>query len=168
MNNTRFTLTGTENLRQIFRQFPEGGYRKPVVAGFRKAAKPVADAFANSLPGDLKKLKKIIKIRPGKGKSITLSVGFTGGISTYRNSRGQDWDPWQLVYWFNYGTLANRLASHQFKTPRRKASATRSGGIKPGQFVEVAWENSKGEAQRVFETEVDKEITKFLEKLAAR
>lgn len=168
MSAERFTLTGTENLKQIFRQFPEGGYRKPIIAGFRKAAKPVADAFAAALPSDLRKLKKIIKIKPGKGKSMTLSVGFTGGISTYRNSRGQDWDPWQLVYWFNYGTLANRLASHQFKTPRRKVSAARSGGIRPRQFVEAAWENSKDEAQRTFETEVDKEIIKFMERLAAK
>jgi hypothetical protein len=168
MTGSSFTLTGTENLKRIFQEFPEGGYRKPVMASFRKAAKPVAEAMANSLPSNIKGLKKIIKITTAKGKSLFLSVGFKGGISTYRNSRGQDWDPWQLVYWFNYGTLANRLVSHQFKTPRRKASASRSGGIRPGRFVEEAWENSKGKAQKIFEVEVDKEITKFFEKHAAK
>lgn len=168
MSSANFTLTGTENLRKIFQELPENGYRKPIIAAFRKAAKPVASAMANGLPSNLKGLKKIIKIKPGKGKSMTLSVGFTGGINTYRNSRGQQWDPYQLAYWFNYGTLANRLSSHQFKSPRKKGSASRSGGIMPGQFVEAAWEQSKGEAQKIFETEVDKEITKFFEKNAAK
>lgn len=168
MSGANFTLTGTENLKRIFQEFPEGGYRKPVMNAFRKAAKPVAAAMASNLPASLKGLKKIIKIKPGKGKSMTLSVGFTGGMSTYRNSRGQDMDAYNLVNWFNYGTLANRLSSHQFQSPRRKVSASWSGGIKPGQFVEKAWEASKGEAQKIFEVEVDKEIVKYFEKLAAK
>jgi len=161
-------ITGVENLRKIFEQFPEFGYRKPVMAGFRKAAKPVAAAMASNLPSNLKVLKRIIKIKPGKGKSLTLSVGFTGGTMTYRNSRGQTWDPYQLAYWFNYGTYANRLSSHQFKTPRRKISAMRKGGLTPGLFAEKAWEESQGKAQSEFEKEADLQIVKFFEKHALK
>jgi len=166
--SANFTLDGTSNLKSIFSELPEKGYRQPVITAFRKAAKPVATAMANSLPSSLKALKKIIKTKPGKGKSLTLSVGFTGGISKFTNRRGQQWDPWQLVYWFNYGTLANRLSSHSFKTPRRKKTASYAGGIEAGTFVEKAIEQSMPSAQKVFETEFEKEITKFFEKNAAK
>lgn len=168
MNGANFTLDGTENLKRIFAELPEKGYRQPVVAAFRKAAKPVANAMARNLPASLSAIKKIIKTKPGRGRSMTLSVGFTGGMSKFTNSRGQTWDPWQILYWSNYGTLANRLASHDFKTPRRKRSAGWQGGIRPGLYVEKAIEQSMPEAQRVFESEFDKNITKFFEKYAAR
>lgn len=168
MSGANFTLEGSENLKTIFRELPEKGYRQPVIAAFRKAAKPVANAMASNLPKSLSNLKKIIKTKPGRGKSMTLSVGFTGGIAKFTNSRGQTWDPYQLAYWPNYGTLANRFAQHSFKTPRRKKTANWQGGIKPGLFVERAVDQSMPEAQKVFESEFDKEITKFFEKYAAK
>lgn len=168
MTGADFTLTGHAELKQIFREFPEYGYRKPVMAAFRKAAKPVSKAMSGNLPSFLKSTRKIIKVTPGKGKSITMSVGFKGMQGMYKNRRGQMWDPYQLVYWFNYGTLANRLGTHTFKTPRKSKSAGRKGGIKPGLFVEKAWEDSKGDAQREFEKEVDVQLTKFFNERAAR
>ena len=164
--SANFTLTGTENLRRIFQDFPEGGYRKPIRAAFRKAARPVASAMSSNLPSSLKGMKKIIKTKQGKGKSLTCSVGFSGVEGMYRNSKGQLWNPYMLVYWFNYGTLSNRLASHQFKSPRRRKTASWKGGLMPGQFVEQAWEQSKNEAAKIFETEVDKEICNFYRKHA--
>lgn len=168
MKSAAFAIDGTENLKTIFRDLPEKGYRQPVVKAFRKAAKPVADAMARNLPSSLKALKKIIKTKAGKGKSITLSVGFTGGISKFVNKRGQNWDPYQLAYWFNYGTLANRFSGHSFKTPRRRKTSSYQGGIKAGLFVERAVDESMPAAQKIFETEFDKEITKFFEKNAAK
>ena len=163
-----FTIDGTDNLKRIFNELPEMGYHQPVKAAFRKAAKPVSKAMAGNLPPSLSSIRKIIKTKPGRGKSMTLSVGFTAGISKFVNRRGQAWDPWQLIYWFNYGTLANRFASHNFKAARRGKTASYSGGIRPGLFVEKAIEQSMPKAQKTFEQEFEKEFTKFLEKRAAK
>lgn len=168
MKGAGFTLEGHNELKQIFRDFPEYGYRKPVMAAFRKAAKPVVSAMASNLPSELKKMKKILKTTAGKGKSLTMSVGFKGGLGMYQNRRGQMWDPWQLIYWFNYGTLSNRLGTHDFKTPRKSKSSGRKGGIKPGLFVEKAWEDSKGAAQKEFEKECELQVNKFFQERAVR
>jgi hypothetical protein len=170
MIGANFTLEGSENLKTIFRELSEKGYRQPVIAAFRKAAKPVANAMAANLPKSLSNLKKIIRTKPGRGKSMILTVGFTGGIAKFTNSRGQFWDPYQIALWHNYGTLdwrANRF--YQFKTPvRRKTSSESMQGLKPKLFVERGVDQSMPEAQRVFESEFEKESIKFLEKYAAR
>ncbi len=166
MTDSGFTLLGAENLQRIFREFPEKGYRKPVIAAFRKAAEPVKKAMISRLPGNLKALRRAIKIKPGKGKSMTLAVGIFARQGVFRNSRGQDWDPYQIAYWHNYGTLARRDSDHSFVTPRRKKTASYQGGIRPLRFVEAAWEESKGPAQQQFEKKVDEEITKFLQENA--
>jgi hypothetical protein len=167
MNGSYFTLTGTENLKRIFDQFPEMAYRQPVMAAFRKAAQLVKRAMQQELPANLKPMKKILKIEMGKGKSMTLSVGFFRGNGVYVNQRGRRWDPYQLVYWHNYGTLANRAAGHSFKTPRRGISAGLPGGIRSGLFVERAIDISMPDAERVFLKYVEEEIMKFLNKEAA-
>jgi len=168
MSGSGFTLTGTENLKRMFSQFPERGYRKPVIAAFRKAADPVKKAMISNLPANLKVLKKAVKIKPGKGKSLTLAVGFYANQGVYRNSRGQQWDPYQLAYWHNYGTLSRRTSGHTFVKPRGKLSAHKKGGITPGLFVERAWNEASGQAQKIFETTLDTEVTKFFEKEAAK
>jgi hypothetical protein len=168
--STVIALQGSENLRNIFKDFPEKAYRRPVIKAFRKAAEPVKKAMSNSLPSNLKNLNKVIKIKPGKGKSMTLAVGFFANEGIYRNSKGQKWDPYQLALWHNYGTLdwrANRFYS--FKTPvRRKIKSGSMAGIRPLLFVERGWQKSKGEAQRIFEDTADKEIVSFFEKEAAK
>jgi hypothetical protein len=144
------------------------GYRKPVVAAFRKAAVPVRNAMIQNLPSALKPLKKVLKIKPGKGKSMTLAVGFFGKQGMYQNKKGQLWDPYMLIYWHNYGTLAKRSTEHSFQNARRKPSSLWKGGIKAGMFVEKAVEQSIGEAQKVFETSYLTEHEKFLIKRAAK
>lgn len=164
----RVTFTGTENLRRIFREFPEGGYRKPVMAAFRKAAVPVQKAMKNNLPAKLKGAARSIRIVPYKGKDPELGVGVFRKGMMYQNRRGQNWNPWMLIYWHNYGTLANRDSQHSFSNPRRNPSAGWKGGIKPGRFIDKAWESSKGQAQQVFEENAEKEIDKFFKERAAR
>ena len=166
MNGSGFTLLGAENIQRIFKEFPEYGYRRPVIAGFRKAAEPVKKAMIANLPSFIKPIRKAVKVKPGKGKSMTLSVGVFSGQGVFRNRRGQDWDPYQIAYWHNYGTLANRDTGHSFKTPRRRTTARYRGGIRPLRFIEKAWEQSKAQAQNEFEKKVDEDITKFLEKNA--
>lgn len=169
MSSSRFTLTGTENLKQIFKEFPEGGYRKPINAAFRKAAAPVKAAMISNLPTNLKGLSKSIKLkssRASKGEP-SLAVGvFSNG--TYRNKRGIDWNPWIIAEWSNYGTMANRYSGHSFKTPRRSKTSDSKGGIKPQLFIEKAWDQTASQAQGIFEETVDKEITKFFEQRAAK
>lgn len=165
------TLTGMDNLRRIFKDYPEKGYRQPVITAFRKAAAPVRSAMLQKLPANLKPAKKALKVKPGKGKSMTLAVGFFAGQGIWVNRKGQKRDPWQLLYWHNYGTLQKRTAIsslHTFKTPRKQKTASWSGGIGPGFFVEKAWEQSKAAAQTAFEKSFEEESKRFLEKNALK
>jgi len=168
MSAENFTLSGTEALMKIFREYPEMGYRRPIVNAFRKAGLPVKKKMSESLPSNLSFLKRTMRIVTYKGKDPVVGVGVFGKGLTFKNSRGIAWNPWQLALWFNYGTLDWRAERfHQFKTPvRRKSKTNRMAGIRPGLFIEEGWDRSKIEAQKIFEKTVDDEVTKFLQKNA--
>jgi len=166
--NSDFELIGAENLKQIFRQFPEKGYHKSVKAAFRSAAAPVKKAIVANLPGNLKSIKRAVKIKAGKGKSLTMAVGIFAGAGVFRNSRGQDWDPYMIAYWHNYGTLSNRDREHSFKMQRRSKSVSWQGGIRPQRFVERAWDQSKNKARQEFERKAQDEVEKFFKENALR
>jgi hypothetical protein len=163
-----FQLDGYGNVMNIFRKMPMDGYSKPIIAAFKTAAEPIKKAMINNLPANLKALKKVIKIKPGKGKSLRLAVGPFGGQAMYRNSRGVTWDPYMLIYWANYGTLVNRDQGHSFQYPIKKISINRRGGIKPGGFVEKAVNESLPKAEKIFEKTYEEEHIKFLERMANR
>jgi len=163
-----FVLDGYDNVINILRKMPEDGYRKPVMAAFKAAAEPVKEAMINSLPPELRKLKKAIKIKPGKSKRPSLAVGVYGRQMLYRNRRGVDWDPYMLIYWHNYGTIAGRSPLHQFKNKVRPASLRRGGGIRARLFIENAVAASLPKAERRFETAYAFEHHRFLEKEAAK
>jgi hypothetical protein len=165
---SNFQLDGYGNMINIFRKMPEDGYRKPVIAAFKKAAIPVRNAMIENLPSNLKKLRRVIRIKPGKGKSMTLAVGAYANAAMYRNRRGINWDPYMLLYWHNYGTLSNRAAEHSFKNPVRKISAGRRGGIRAGLFFERAVEQSMPQAEKDFEKAYKDEHMRFLNKEAAK
>lgn len=174
MSKVNVTFEGFENLKTIFEQFPERGYRIPVNRAFVKAAAPVKQAMISNLPSNLSAIRKAIKAkssRASKGEpSLAVGVYSSGGL-TYVNRRGVAWNPWVIAYWHNYGTMDWRTTLsrlHVFKTPRKTKTANWSGGIKPGFFIERAWEQSKDEAQKVFEEVADQEILKFFEKEALR
>ena len=169
MSAQLYKIDGMANLQKIIKDMPEHGMRKPVRTAFRKSGEVVKRAMANSLPSNMKQIRKVIKIKEDKVKSAGLTVGFYANTGIFRNSRGKQTDPYFVLYWQNYGTLANRNTDtglQRFKTPRRKKTASWKGGIKPGLYVEKAWEGSKGEAQQVFEKTYEQEITKFLEREA--
>jgi hypothetical protein len=173
MSTVSVSFQGTENLKRIFKDFPEGGYRKPLNAAFVKASVPVKSAMINGLPSSISSVSKVIKAkssRKGKGEP-SLAVGvFSSGGKIFRNSKGINWNPWVIANWLNYGTLDWRAERfHAFKTPvRRKTRSDRMVGIKPRLFIERAWEASKGQAQKIFEEEADKEIMKFLNAQASK
>lgn len=168
MSGANFTIDGTENLKRIFADLPVKGYRQPVIAAFRKSGKPIADAMKAHLPASLSGLKKIIKTKIYKSDSPLAATGpFRKGVE-YVNSRGVKWNPYMLLYWMNYGTLANRSSTHRFVKARGSKSSGRLGGIKPGLFMEAAIDSAMPQAAKVFETEFQKEFEKFLTALAAR
>jgi len=159
------TIEGMDNLQKIIRDFPEFGYRRPIIAAMRKAAVPVKAAMIAELPNNLKGLKKAFRVSPGKSKEPSMLIGIFANKATYRNSKGKSWDTYFFALWHNYGTLnmrANRF--HNFKRGVRKTKTPGAEGIKAGLFVERGWENSKFKAQYEFEKKMDEEITKFLVK----
>lgn len=164
--SANYKLEGEEHLLKVFADLPDKMYRKAVGKAMKAAAVPVRTEMANTLPSELRATKKILKVKASR-RGLVVSIGFTGGLGMYENRRGQLWDPYQLVYWHNYGTLSNRLSSHTFKNPRRRVSASWQGGIKSGQFVERAWENSKDKAQKVLEETWAKEILKMCDEVGA-
>lgn len=162
MTGSRFIMEGVEQFRQVLAEFPEKAYRKPISKAMKAAAVPVRTEMSNSLPSSIRKAKKILKVKASK-RGLVVTTGFTGGLGMYENHRGQLFDPYQLVYWFNYGTLASRLSSHSFKNPRKRKSAAWSGGIIPSGFVESAWERSQKSAEKIFEDTFQKEIQKMVD-----
>lgn len=166
--STELTIEGYENMMNILKGYPENGYRKPITAAFRKAATPVKDAMVRNLPSYLKRMKKIIKIKPGKGKTPSLTVGAFGRQGVYMNSRGQRWDPYMLLYWHNYGTLQERAPGHRFKKAISRKSTRKKGGLKAGLFFEKAVEESLPKAADIFEKSFEEELEKWLEKEAAK
>lgn len=165
---TGMTLEGEKEVIKIFKDLEVKGYQKPVKAAFKKAAQPVKKAMASTLPSNLKGVKKILQIKAGRGKSLTAAVGFYGNKGVYINSRGKAWNPYMLVYWQNYGTLANRDGQHKFLRPRTNKSAHKKGGIRPLRFVERAWELSQQQANKTFEKAWQEEYEKFLKQTAKK
>ena len=161
-------LEGDAALTAIFKDMQLEGYQKPVKAAFKKAAVPVKREMGQALPPQLSGIKKVLKVQAGKGKSMAVSVGFFGNAGMYVNSRGKQWNPYMLLYWFNYGTLANRDPGHKFLKARRRISAYKKGGIKPAHIVEGAWTRVKDTAAKTFEKAWQEEYEKFLKKRAEK
>ena len=120
---TTFVMDGDDKMMRIFEAFEENGYRKPIMAAFRKAAAPVRSAMAANIPSNMSATRKVLKTKAGKG--VSLSVGFYGNQGVYVNRRGISWSPWMLLYWQNYGTYANRYPGHTFQNARRERTARR-------------------------------------------
>jgi len=164
-----FEIKHQDKLDDIFEKLPAQYAKKPVIATFRKGANEVKKAMRSELPGYLKVTKKIISAKAGKSKNYpSLSVGFFGRKAIYVNSKGQQWDPFMLVYWHNYGTLANRQPGHPFKKARKAKSSNMQGGIRPRLFVEKAIQASHQKALQVVENEFEDQLMKFLKKHAVQ
>lgn len=162
----KYTLIGSNHILKVFKEFPEEGYRKPIMAGFKKAAIPVKKAIVSAIPARIKSIKVAVKSKPSR-KGLIYNIGFYSKAGVYVNSRGKKWDPFQLAYWFNYGTYANRSPGHNFVKARRRETADRKGGITPDLFIEKGWENSSSAARNELEKEWAKQISKLCEKYFA-
>jgi hypothetical protein len=166
MSGSNFTLEGADNMIKVFREFPEEGYRKPIAKGFIKAAGVVAKAMKAAVPAAISPVKKAIKVKSSRRELVT-GVGVFLKQGVYVNRRGMKWDPFQLGYWFNYGTYARRAASHQFVRARSKQTMDRSGGIHADLFIERGWESSKEAAAKELERVWAEETSKLCDKYGA-
>lgn len=146
-------FTGLENLQEIFNKLPAVQGKKIVQAAFRKASKPFVQALKAAAPGST---GKAVGIKAGKGPFI--AVGFIG--------KGDKKFSYFKAYWKNYGTLANRDASHTFRSKRKPKYASRRGGIVPERFVERSWEETKDQVEKSVQTELIIQTDKLLKKYA--
>jgi hypothetical protein len=164
--SARFALDGAGRMIEILQEFPEQGMRKPILAGFRKAAIPVKKAMIDSIPSKISAVKKAIKIKSAR-RALVMNVGVYAKSGFYVNRRGIKWDPYQLAYWFNYGTYANRSPGHQFVRERGRYTKDKPGGIRADLFIERALENSIDSAARELEVTWANEISKLCDKYGA-
>jgi hypothetical protein len=151
---------GTESLDRIFEKLPAKYAKKPVIATFRKGARVFIRTLRSNTPSASGETKKGIGVKAGKGRNnISISVGFRGG---------KYMPAYQKAFWQNYGTLANRDASHSFQRGRRSVSSKWKGGIQPKRFVERSWQNTQDKVRQIIESELENETVKFLQKHAAK
>lgn len=156
-------ISGDDELQQIFEKMPARYAKKPVTATFRKGANEYNRALKANMPGSMSAMKKLVKVKVSK-RGISVIAGAFANVGTYTKSNGQQFDAFYLLYWSNYGTLANRHPAHKFDRPRKRISANWQGGIKPQLFAERAWEQSKDRAMDVINDEIEAETMKFLNK----
>lgn len=167
MDNLQIEVQDKE-LTQFFAGLPNRMAKKPMVTTMRKGAALVNKEIRNSMPGNLKKFKSILGAKTARSATPVLAVGFFGRKVQFINRRGQKWDAWQLVYWHNYGTMANRDASHKFVSSRRQKSANKRGGIRPLRFFDKAVNRALPQAERKIMDEFGNEIDKFAKKYGFR
>ena len=147
-------FTGSENLVEIFNKLPQQYAKKPLVATFRKAARPLAAAIKAGVPTRSGATRKAVAVRASRGTGIT--VGF--------HAKGGKMPEYMKAYWLNYGTLDNRSQSHPFKRPRKKQTRNRRGGIKAMMFIESAWNQTQDQVQSIINTDLEQKTVEFLKK----
>jgi len=162
-NAITYTMVGSDDILKFFKEFPEEGYRKPILAGFKKAAIPVRKAIVQAIPARIKAVKAAVKVRPSR-RHLATNIGIYARIGWYVNRKGKKWDPFQLAYWFNYGTYSNRSPMHSFVRARDRKTADRKGGIKPDLYVDKAWRQSAAKAKQELEKEWALQILKLCDK----
>lgn len=115
------------------------------------------------MPATLKKFSPIFDVKSlSKMGGPSVMAGFFGKKIFYRSKKGVSWDAFQLVFWSNYGTLANRDPSFPFGKSRRAVSAWYKGGIRPLKF----WDNNIDQALASAQVETNKNFDILLENTA--
>jgi len=135
---------------------------KTVIGSLTKGGREIQRAVIAQMPDKLKVFKNIFSIKKLKGDNPAVILGFFGRKMNYINRRGVKWDAFNLVYWANYGTLANRDRSHQFTKARRRESIKWRGGIKPLNFFDKAVDASYDKALTV----ADEDLNKIVDQLS--
>jgi len=152
-------------MQYLFQNYEKESFRV-VKSSLRKGATVVKKAQAASLPPELKSLRSVIKVISIKKELLVLSGVFARG-KQYINSRGKKWNPWNLIYWLNYGTYAGRMSGHPFLNARKSISAGRKGGIQGTGFLDVATARALPNAQHTFEKDAGEKLDALLKKLVS-
>lgn len=138
---------------------------KTVLDSLVKGSREVRNDVVSRMPANLKKFESIFGTKKLPKAAIpSVLVGFFGRKMNYINKRGVKWDAFMLVYWQNYGTMANRDSSHDFQSARRTISRNKKGGIKPLNF----WDNGVNTS---YETALDKsaeDVEKTIDQLSVK
>lgn len=145
---------GTESLEQIFQKLPLEYARKPMVAAFRKAGKPLVDEIRRmAAPGH----RQLIGIQAGKTAAVMAGYKKPTKATAFGRLK---------AYWRDYGTLQNRLSGYPFRSGTRKQNW--KGGVKPRNTVSTAWANKAGEVEKIIDRDMEKVTLRFLNKHAKK
>lgn len=152
----RIQIQGIDELTSFLQNHPKE-LDKSVLQSLNKGSRTIMKEIVSRMPGNLQKFKSIVSSKPlTKSSNPTVLVGVFGRKLIFVNRRGVKWDPFMLVYWANYGTMANRDGSHAFQSSRRSVSRNKKGGIKPLNFFEKAIDSSMDSALNVATDDIGK------------
>ena len=157
-------IEGMDKLKRLFHEY-EREATTAVKGSLRKSAKVVLKAQTDSLPAPVQSMKGVFRVIAIKKELLILAGVFARG-KWYVNSRGKKWNPWNLLYWLNYGTYSGRMSGHKFLNPRKRISSSRKGGIQGTGFLDAATQRSLPQAQAEFEKDIEKRLDKILKKHA--
>lgn len=161
----KIELEGFDKMSFLFDNYEKEAMRV-VKSSLRKGANEVKKAQAASLPAEVKSLRSVFKVVSVKKELLVLAGVFARG-KQYVNSRGINWNPWNLIYWLNYGTYAGRYPGHTFITARKARTASRRGGITGTAFIDKATERAMPLASQKFEKDAELNLDKLLKKLTS-
>lgn len=154
---------GFDKMQFLFDNYERESLRV-VKTSLRKGANEVKKAQISSLPPSIKSMKNVFKVIAIKRELLMLAGVFARG-KHYINRRGIKWNPWNLIYWLNYGTYSGRMPSHKFFTPRKSRTANRKGGIIGTAFIDRATENALPGAMEMFEKDAEQRLDALCKKL---
>lgn len=157
------SFEGLDKLTYLMNNYEKPALRA-VKSSLRKGANVVKKAQVASLPDSAKGQKDVIRTVSVKRELMVMAGVFSRG-KKYINRRGIVWDPYQLLYWLNYGTYAGRMSGHQFVTARKQRSSGRLGGIKGADFLGRATKNALSAAQGAFEKDAQVRLDKLMKDL---
>ena len=140
------TIEGIDELDSFLKDHPKE-LDKTVIGCLTKGSAIIKKEIISLMPDALKKLKPIVTSKNlTKSSNPNVLIGVFGRKMFYINKRGVRWDAFNLAYWSNFGTMANRDKSHVFQTSRRKVSKNFKGGIRPTNFFDRAVNNTMDSA----------------------
>lgn len=159
-------IIGADKLASMFRGLSVRFRKKVVVSTLRKGAQKIKSAIAKKVPARIKGINRALMIRAGgSAYNPNVKVGYFAKERYFNKAAKKKQDAAFVAYWFNYGTMANRSNNRRFKTPRRKKSAHKKGGIRPMYFFENGVREGMPKAEETIIKEFDGIFKKEFEKL---
>ena len=154
-----------EELNPFFKN-QERVINNTVLNSFMKGAAVARRVLKSSTPASLAKFNETLQTKKLKPKDgiLQVMVGYFGRKVNYVNRRGVKWDAYFMLYWANYGTMANRAADHPFQYARKQVSSGKQGGINPLRFFDKAADSVMDTAFTAIDDATEKELYKQVAK----